>query len=318
MSADATTETASPRWCATLSQQRGEGLAGTALHVRRLLLIEHDGPWPFHALEAEGLDPEVVGSLVDATRAAGARTLLIRRPHREGRRADVRCWAVVDVAAGLLTWGSWREADDLLAARDALAADSWDEQADRSAPGWGADPVVLVCTHGRHDACCAVRGRPLATALADRHGETVWECSHVGGDRFAGNVVVVPDGTFYGGLDEPADAVRVVGSHLRGAVDTSHLRGSAALPPAAQAVAVELVRRHGPAAPRAVLAHRIETLETGERARWRVRLECAAPLPARAVAVVAREPAGDAAFLTCQAPGPVVPQRYRVEDLRED
>ena len=29
-----------------------------------------------------------------------------------------------------------------------------------------ADPVLAVCTHGRHDACCAERGRPLARALA--------------------------------------------------------------------------------------------------------------------------------------------------------
>ena len=34
------------------------------------------------------------------------------------------------------------------------------------APGERFDgPLYLVCTHGRHDTCCAVRGRPVAAAL---------------------------------------------------------------------------------------------------------------------------------------------------------
>jgi hypothetical protein len=51
------------------------------------------------------------------------------------------------------------------------------------------EPIYLVCTHGRHDACCAVRGRPVAAALAAAYPERTWECSHIGGDRFAANVV---------------------------------------------------------------------------------------------------------------------------------
>ena len=31
------------------------------------------------------------------------------------------------------------------------------------------DPVFAVCTHGRHDTCCAERGRPAAAALAGAH-----------------------------------------------------------------------------------------------------------------------------------------------------
>ncbi|WP_218926810.1 sucrase ferredoxin, partial [Priestia megaterium] len=65
----------------------------------------------------------------------------------------------------------------------------------------GYPPVILVCAHGRHDPCCAVRGLPVGRALGERWPEQVWECSHIGGDRFAANVVVAPDGVYYGGLD---------------------------------------------------------------------------------------------------------------------
>lgn len=71
-------------------------------------------------------------------------------------------------------------------------------------------PIVLVCTHASRDQCCAIIGRPIATALAARLGDCVFETSHVGGHRFAGNVVCLPSGLVLGGLD-PQNAVTLVG-----------------------------------------------------------------------------------------------------------
>ena len=92
-------------------------------------------------------------------------------------------------------------------------------------------PLLLVCTHGIHDTCCALRGRPVAAALAEHWPDAVWECSHVGGDRFAPNVVVLPDGYYYGQLD-PESAVAAVRSHLAGTVDAALAAGDGALRPA--------------------------------------------------------------------------------------
>lgn len=75
----------------------------------------------------------------------------------------------------------------------------------------------------KHDTCCAVRGRPVGRALSDRWPELVWECTHVGGDRFAANVVVAPDGVYYGNLDA-ASSVEAVEQHL---ADRIHMRPSA-------------------------------------------------------------------------------------------
>ena len=60
-------------------------------------------------------------------------------------------------------------------------------------------PLFCVCAHGRHDACCAERGRPTAAALTRTHPEETWEVSHIGGDRFAPNMLVLPQGLYYGG-----------------------------------------------------------------------------------------------------------------------
>ena len=52
--------------------------------------------------------------------------------------------------------------------------------------------------------------RPPAEAVAEQvEDEWAWQVSHVGGDRFAGNLVVVPDGAYYGRV-EPSEAWAVV------------------------------------------------------------------------------------------------------------
>jgi hypothetical protein len=96
------------------------------------------------------------------------------------------------------------------------------------------EPVYLVCTHGRHDACCAVRGRPVAAALASAFPERTWECSHIGGDRFAANVVVLPHGLFYGHVP-PVRAVELARHYDKGLVVPDLLRGSGAFTPPVQA-----------------------------------------------------------------------------------
>ncbi|MDT7571638.1 MAG: hypothetical protein QOE05_1812 [Actinomycetota bacterium] len=287
--------------CADTARERGDVMQGTALNVQRFLLIEHPGPWAFDALGESGIDPAVLGQLLAATQRAGARTLLIRR-HGRVEDADERRWAVADVTGGGIRWGTWRDDADLLAARDALAEPS---------TGWSAEPALLVCTHGRHDTCCAIRGRPVAAALAERHGDRVWECSHVGGDRFAPSVVVLPDGTYYGGLDE-SDVGDVIDRHLAGTVTPSRLRGSSLLPTVAQAAAVAAHERFGPGGARDVHAASVETTGPG---RWRVELSCVGPLPARVVALVEAHRAAPA-VLTCRAVQPTSARTFTVTDLQ--
>ena len=75
-----------------------------------------------------------------------------------------------------------------------------------------------MCTNGRHDVCCAERGRPLYRALAEEFPEQTWECSHIGGDRFAGNAVCFPHGVYFGWL-EPQDAPGTIRRYAQGAID---------------------------------------------------------------------------------------------------
>ena len=106
-------------------------------------------------------------------------------------------------------------------------------------------PIYAVCAHGTHDACCAIRGRPVAAALDQLRPGRVWECSHVGGDRFAANVLVLPSGVLYGRVvasDRPRRSSRRPSA---AASSNSTCVDGSALPPEVQA-AMALAHRERP------------------------------------------------------------------------
>jgi hypothetical protein len=300
--------------CSDTARERADPMVATAAPTRRWLLLEHPGPWAAGALDSPGLAP-AREALQQAITPGVSRVLLIRRPGRQtagGRRV----WMVLDHDVGWVAAGTWEpdptpqslEHPDagLLAAADALArAPSTARVVD--AP---TGPVLLVCAHGRHDVCCAVRGRPVAAALAQRWPDQTWECSHVGGDRFAANLVVVPDGVYYGQLDA-VSAVEVVEAHLAGRIDAERLRGFTWQPPAAQAAMAQAHRRWGPAGPHAFT---LTSLAQAADHRWRVELAGAAGLPSRVVATVTRS-LRPPARLTCRGTTDAVAAVFDVTDL---
>ena len=99
--------------------------------------------------------------------------------------------------------------------------------------------IRLVCTNGRHDPCCADWGRPVVRALSDAGEPEVWESSHVGGDRFAANVVFLPQGVYYGRVP-PEQASRLVRELVEGLLDLEHYRGRSCDQPLVQAAEIFL------------------------------------------------------------------------------
>jgi hypothetical protein len=285
--------------CSTSARRRGDPLVGTAAPATRWLLIEHPGGWAPAALDSSGIDSVMADRLHGAALTVHGRVVLVRRPVSRGagaRRGAQRQGGVVDVD-GAQQWGTWDLSDDLLAALAPFLGGPDRRGGADDAVAAPARPLLLVCTHGRHDVCCAVRGRPVALALADRWPEQTWECTHIGGDRFAANVLVVPDGTVYGGLDA-GSAVDVVTRHLDGKVDPHHLRGFSAHPPPVQAALAAVLRSHGPAAVTDVRPGEVVPSDTGDR--WEVEVIGSGVVPGRS-RVTVRRTRQPAARLTCRA-----------------
>jgi len=226
--------------CSVASLSREEPLLGTASTVRSFLLIEDAGPWGTEALRDARMPEHVKRRLRQLSGRSKVRVLLIRRHRsavRVGRRRVFAAYADPDQP--------WLETTTV-AHDDALLA------LDLDALGRGASPgltpaegqLFCVCTHGRHDTCCAEFGRPVARALHASHPEESWEVSHIGGDRFAGNVLVLPDGLYYGRVPA-ARAPAFARDHLAGRLDLDLLRGRSGLTLPAQVAEVVLRRRLG-------------------------------------------------------------------------
>ena len=297
--------------CAAASRERGDELAGTASTVRSYLLLEHAGPWGADALRDARLPYGLGVHLREAAGRHGVRVLLVRRPgRRAGQRAGdggVRLFACR--AAGPESWTETTLLDELNDVRDLDLAPLG---AGRSLGLEPYDaPLLAVCTHGRHDACCAELGRPAALALAQGpHADNVWETSHIGGDRFAGNLVVLPRGLYYGGLDATS-AVAVADATAAGEVLLDHLRGRSDLPMGAQAADVALRHELGLTGWDDVLVRSVQV----EGDLTTARLDVAGHGPRE---VVVRRTMGDTAHqLTCSARRANAVPRHEVLEVRK-
>jgi hypothetical protein len=195
---------------------------------RAWLLIEHPGPWPAEPTEAE--QPGGLGALVPAADALGIRVQLIRRP---GRRAPLPAERTVFLGwtAGDTPWlrrgtvlASALDLDldlDLAAVTEGVEPGGFGSRAD--------EPVFLVCVNGRRNVCCARLGVPLAQSLAASYPAQIWETTHVGGHRYAGNLVILPHGLYYGPVGA-AEATASIEAYGSGVVLADRYRGRAGQP----------------------------------------------------------------------------------------
>jgi hypothetical protein len=294
--------------CAWLLRECGHEPAGTATRMRSWLLIEQPGPWAADTLERllrAALPAERHAQLAQLRAARALRPLLIRRPGRAARDRHGHTVMVGGSAPGH-HWLEELRVDDLarLAELDLGAVA-------RGPAGLGRpvdEPVFLVCTHGAKDMCCAVHGRPVAARLARSHPSRVWETSHVGGDRWAANLLVVPDGFLHGQVG-PADAERIAAAALAGEVDLARLRGRTRATPWAQAAEIAVRHKTGLRGLDEVLAVDVEH-DGGEAVRRVVTVQAGGE---RFAAHVRREPLAACGVSRCA--GVLRPSTFVVERL---
>ncbi|MEM7129866.1 MAG: sucrase ferredoxin [Chloroflexota bacterium] len=193
-------------YCSQLAQQMQAPLYGTASTFQVALLLEFNGAWNGKAVANNDLPESIKVWVQDQQNAVeGLRPLWIKRatPSQE----KTLYIGVTDRAVPRLYRIHFQAYEELLSLDvAALLRGETDHQPVK-------ERVVAVCTNGKHDLCCAKFGLPIYQALEAESDISAWQCTHIGGHRYAATAVVLPTGVTYGyltpeNIGEVAQAIR--------------------------------------------------------------------------------------------------------------
>lgn len=217
--------------CSEAFRHSGLMLQATAPQARVWVLLEFPDPWGARAVTDSGLPARIQEQLDDlSNQLPDVRVLLIRRHDRRKVQQPLLYLAFCDIRDPLLycvTLGNYQQLTELPLIDICQNPQSIDRfRSD--------EPLMLVCTNGKRDRCCARLGLVAYRKLSAEFSANVWQCSHLGGHRFAPTMLQLPDGWCYGAIpDEQLE--KVAGDSLNHEIHWRFCRGNVTQTPEVQA-----------------------------------------------------------------------------------
>jgi hypothetical protein len=258
-----------PGFCRVLSALGNEPIYATAAADTDVwLVLEYTGTWASKAFERAEFEPRVRAQLDAWIRAIPRiRPQLIRRPCRVPQGDIALYLGISSQDQQVVMHRSLADYRDLLALdlpglieglRRGQVPEAWVRL---------TQPLVLVCTHGRRDRCCAKWGQPVYQQVERRDDVVAWQTTHLGGHRFAATLLCLPVGLCYGRLAPDDVDVLLDATARREVFHLDRLRGRTCHALPAQA-AEHFLREH--TGERSISGVRIEGVETIGLANYRV------------------------------------------------
>ena len=253
-------------FCSAASLAAAEPLTGTASEGRVWFLLEYRGAWGRKAFEESDLPAPAKAHLNAAQKnTPAARVLLIKSQTLEEDHEFHLYVVLSDEHQPALYRFMLREYSDVVDI-DLAAVVARDP---RYTSALQSEPLFLVCTNGRRDPCCAKFGLPVFVEALRVGGSTVWQSSHVGGHRFAANLVCFPHGLYYGRV-AAEDVDKILIAYRQKQMYLPLLRGRAVYGEAAQAGEIFLREQTGVLD---VEAYRLRESVKTEQGTWQVSFE---------------------------------------------
>lgn len=195
-----------------------ESLSGTAPLAQGWLLVSSEGSWGPQAVD------KALGQRLSRWVADRQLKVLLVRKHNRNVTRDLRYW-LSDAKGGLVSG-------------DLIDLDTPPDVSE-SEP---AEPMLVICTNGSRDQCCAIEGislrKHLQGSLTEIQLRNVWEGTHIGGHRFAPTALYLPGNLVYGRLT--ADVATSILQH--GTLENRYLRGRSHYPACVQVLECEIPR----------------------------------------------------------------------------
>ncbi|HEY1096908.1 MAG TPA: sucrase ferredoxin [Alphaproteobacteria bacterium] len=205
-------------FCGQLSRQYNEPLFGTASQFQSLFLLEYSAPWGEKALAESDIPQQVKIHLQLQMDGLTQPRLMLIRQNEKNTDGKITFYAVNNNPAkpfyNEFTLGSYEELLDFNLSETLQYRQNASHE-----------PLYLVCTNGNKDKCCAKFGMTCYKQLLTRIPKhRVWQCTHVGGDRFAPNIVMAPQGAYFARLGtEQMD--HFIDQTEQGLIDLTYYRG---------------------------------------------------------------------------------------------
>ena len=216
-----------PPTCREIAAAIAEPLAGTApTSASRWLLIEHRPAWGSHVV-----NDIMPAPIRQQLRVHGITPIAVRAS--SDRQEDGPCGLWLSQANGTLAHWLATDSDT----RDQHVQQVAESGVAPAAAVVSGEPMLLVCTNGKRDACCAVKGRAIVDGVQPHHRPRIWECSHLGGHRFAGVTLLLP-WNYISQCTSAADADAVLDHAQVGLLQPVGLRGRTGIPAAHQAAEI--------------------------------------------------------------------------------
>lgn len=242
-------------FCSIESRLHEEDLLGSAPQADVWFMLEYAGRWGSKAFDESDLDAEIKAQVnAQLAQIRNSRLLLVKQDGAP--EGGLRFFAAVATASPPtlyeFTLSDYSELGEIdlaaLAAGDTRYAD---RIVDRK--------MMVVCTNGLRDQCCALNGMKAYMALKAEFPNAVWQSSHHGGHRYSANMLAMPHGLSYGKMDQEGEDI--VRKYLAGEMPLGHLRGRSTLPGPAQAAEGLLRAQNGARSPKAYAFESLQALQ---------------------------------------------------------
>ncbi|MBE9199770.1 MULTISPECIES: sucrase ferredoxin [unclassified Nodularia (in: cyanobacteria)] len=237
-------------FCSDHAREVGEDIISSATNYETYILVECPQPWAYDAFRSKWV-PNNLQVLVEEVRRAKLPVRFLLIANNYSHKVDYTTLLIYQKQEGLSH--GYRKYEFKLPHIEQVAGvvkkSLW-----HKIPEYEIETSItrdiLVCTHGSHDQCCARYGSPFyfqaSAMIADLELDNVriWKSSHFGGHRFAPTAIDLPDGRYYGVLNQ--ESFRSI---LTRTGDIQCLkkvyRGWGILPTSVQILERELMLRHG-------------------------------------------------------------------------